>query len=306
MSRIIPEILKAEREKKGWSLDDLAKRSKIHRQSIHRIEMGRLKHNRETVIEKLARALGITEDTLTNAEIPKHAESAANYVDELFSSSQINLRVSNRARNALSLAANRYRVTHAQIVEIAPLLFCWAAEQSLKQRREGLAAINRANHELEQLGQPHLHAATFANQRSEGPLHAERQSIIENDLFGKLFDDEGYESHLPDDYDEAANNPFAVFLRGMTEELGDLATFTEWDPNSSPEYILCRSKAVEYVGGDNEAADEILDGSVPLHKLPKDLREKGKGEARAKWVRDEAVARREKLFGPINIDDLDV
>lgn len=227
-------------------------------------------------------------------------------IDELLSSSQLNLRVSDRTRNAHSLTAYRYGVTHAQIVEIAPLLFCWAAEQSLKRRRERLASIDKANDELARLQPSHLHAANFVNARSEGPLNAERQSVEKNDVFGKLIDGDGYESYLPDEYDEAEQNPFAVFLNGLTKELDDLATFANWDPDYSPEYTVCRAKAVEYVAGDNEAADEILGGNVPLHKLPKELREKGKGEARATWVRNEAAARQKKISERFSPTDLGV
>ena len=247
MRRINSEILRSAREEKNWSLEDLAKRSRINAQTIHRIEKGDQKHNRQNVIDALARALGIPEDQLTGLVATSPPEKESDEIDGLLSSSQVNLRVSNRARNALSLTASHYGVTHAQIVEIAPLLFCWAAEQSLRKRREHLAEVEAANQKLEQLCPPHLHAAAFANSISENPLYAERRSIKNNDLFGTSIDGDGYESYLPDDYAEATDNPFAVFLRGLTEELGNLATFSEWDPNHSVEYTVCRSKAVEYL-----------------------------------------------------------
>jgi transcriptional regulator with XRE-family HTH domain len=310
MTRIDPKVLRAERERKDWSLEDLARRSGVDAQSIHRIEKGGQRSNRRTVIENLTRALGVSEDFLTGAAAPSVPEKEMDEIDELSSSSQLNLRVSNRTRNALSLTANRYGVTHAQIVEIAPLLFCWAAEQSLRQRRDRIAEIEQKNHELAQLGPSHLHAAAFANQRSEGTLRAEAQSVENNDLFGKLIDGDGYESYLPDDYEEATKNPFTVFLCGLTGELGELATFVEWDPDSSPEYTVCRPTVVKYVAGDNEAADEILDGYLTFHKLlkqlPKELREEGKGAARAKWVRDEVAARRKEISQRLNLTGLGI
>lgn len=61
MSRINPEVLRSERDKKGWSLEKLERRSGIDRQSIHRIEKGGQQRNAHKVIEALARAFGITE-----------------------------------------------------------------------------------------------------------------------------------------------------------------------------------------------------------------------------------------------------
>lgn len=304
MARINPEIVRAEREKRGWSIDDVARKSGIDRQSIHRIEKGSKKRNRGDVIKALARAFGISEDLLTGTVAPTSPVKELDELDELFLESQLNLRVSNRARNALSLAASRYGVTYAQIIEIAPLLFCWAAENSLNRRRERLATIARNSVELQQIAVLHLHARAFNNYRAEETLEAERRSIEANDIFGRLIDGNQFDSYLPEDYSEAKDNPFATFLCDLVKGMGDLADFGEWDPNYSPEYTICRSKVVEYVAGDTEAADEILDGSVSLHKLPKELREKGKGEARAKWVRDEAAARQKKISERIKLSDL--
>lgn len=302
MPRINPNVLRQERERKQLSLDDLARRSGIDRQSIHRIEQGDKKRNRNDVVEKLARALGVSADALCNVKTLSMPEKGTEEIDELLSSSQLNLRISDRSRNALALVASRYKITLAEIVEISPLLFCWVAEESLKQRRERLVEIERKNNELWLLQPSHLHAAGFANQRSENLLQAERQSIEQNDIFGKSVDGDDYESFLPESYEEAIDNPFAVFLRNLTEKMESLATFEEWEPESSPKYLVCRSKVVEYVAGDEVAADEILDGSVLLHKLPKELREKGMGEARAKWVHDEAATRLKRLG--INPSDL--
>jgi transcriptional regulator with XRE-family HTH domain len=304
MSRINPEILRTERERKGWSLGDLARRSGIDAQSIHRIEKGGQKHNRKKVIADLARALGVYEDSLTVTASPPLPEEGVDESEELLSESQMNVRVSNRARNAFALVADRYGVSHAQIGEIAPLLFCWAAEQSLKGRRDRLAEIDKMNAELWQLKARHLHARAFDNYVAEATLEAERQSIAKNDVFGINISGDEFDSFLPENYSEATDNPFSDFLRGLTAELGDLATFAEWDPDDSPEYTVCGSRVVEYLAGDREAADEVLEGYVLLHKLPKELREEGKGEARAKWVRDDVASRRKKISARINLDDL--
>lgn len=302
MRRINPITLRVERTRKGLSLDKLADRSRIDKQTIYRIESGKLKRNGNTVIEKLSRALGVTEEELCSSHIATTSELGAEEVDQLLRSSQLNLRVSDRARNALSLTAARYKVSLSQIVEIAPLLFCWVAEKSLEQRQKVIDDIKQKNLDLASIEQSHLHPTGFMfHNRSETIFNAEQKSVSLNDIFGKLIDGDGYESYLPDDYDEAKNNPFAAYLQKLTENLKDATVlegceiFEEWDPDDSPNYSVCQSTALSYVANDNEAAECILEGSVPLHKIPKELKEKNKGEERAKWIREEAAARFPKI-----------
>jgi len=305
MSRINPEVLRDERARRGWSLERLASRSGINAQSIHRIEKGGKKNNRRDVITRLAEALGIPEDKLTGsgtASPPPAVTEETEEINELFLESQLNLRVSNRTRNAFPFIAHRYGVSHAQIVEIAPFLFCWAAEQSLRRRRERLAEFDRKYAELWEFKPHHLDARAFAL-RSD-VLNAEHESAEANDLFGQTL--QSQDDCLPKKYSEGTDNPFAVFLRELAGELGELATFAEWEPNSSPEYTLCRPTVIDYVAGDVEATDKILEGFVSLHRLPKELREEGKGEARAKWVRDEAAARQKKRSELLTLPDLGI
>lgn len=302
MRRINPITLRSAREKKGLSLDELSDRSSIDRQTISRTELGKIKNNRDNVVEKLSKALGISEDELCASSVSDTPEVKAEELDELLSSSQLNLRVSDRARNALSLSAARYKVSLSQIVEIAPLLFCWAAEKSLEQRQKVIDDIKQKNIDLEGVEQSHLHPTGFRfHNRSEAIFDAEQKSVNLNDIFGKLIDGDGYESYLPDDYDEAKNNPFAAYLRKLAENLKDATVlegceiFEEWDPDGSPNYNVCQSTALSYVANDKEAAKRILEGYVPLHKIPKELREKNKTEERAKWIREDASARSSKF-----------
>lgn len=322
MRKINSRVLQEVRETKGLSHATLADASRINVKTIKRIESGKFPRNRDNVIKSLARALGISESELTSpqyspskprklqqtnnsANADKSEMEPKNENDELndiFRQSQLNARVSDRARNALSLAAARYKVSLSQIVEIAPLLFCWAAEKSLEQRQQVIDNIKQKNDELASFQQSHLHPTGFMfHNRSEAIFDSEQKSINLNDIFGKLIDRDGYESYLPDDYDEAKNNPFSAYLRKLTESLKDATAlegceiFEEWDPDDSPNYSVCQSTALSYVANDNEAAECILEGSVPLHKIPKELKEKNKGEERAKWIREEAAARFPKI-----------
>jgi transcriptional regulator with XRE-family HTH domain len=282
MVQINGQLLRQKREAKNWSIDELARRSKIDRQTIHRIENGK-GGKRTKVIRSLADALKVEIDELTSVGV---VVDQTERLDELTSTSQLNLRVSDRSRNAILLAASQYGVSSAQIVEIAPYLFCWAAEQSLKRRREQVDSTEKAVAALEKCQPTHLHAAAFTNARSYEPLEEEKKSIEACDLFGKLV------TEVPEDYDEAAENPFAKFLGELiADNVQQHATFSGWHPDESPEFTVCKDRASVFLGGDELAIELVLDGSVPLHKLPKELREKSKAEERAKWVHQENDAR---------------
>ena len=54
------------------------------------------------------------------------------------------IRIATSPRNALTLVSRRYGIEPSQIVELAPFLFLWAAEASLRQRRERIAEVERA------------------------------------------------------------------------------------------------------------------------------------------------------------------
>lgn len=304
MSRINPEVLRSEREKKKWSIDDLAKRSRVDRQSIHRIENGSKQRNRNDVIEKLAKALGISAELLTGASAPTTSVENFEKADVLFERSQLNLRVSNQARNALFLASLKYRVTQSQIVEIAPLLFCWAAKQSLKRRADRLDAIKRNAEELWSLSASHLAGRVFDNWNAMGTIEAELNSIGDEDLFGTMISGDGLVSFLAEEYDEATENPFANFIEDLATEIGEDVSFNSWSPLRSPKYYVCKSLANRVAGGDEVATDEILEGGAPLHKIADkpDFFKLSK-EERAKLARDEASASREKYFTALGLGE---
>ncbi len=297
MSRINPEVLRSEREKKKWSIDDLAKWSRVDRQSIHRIENGSKQRNRNDVIEKLAKALGISAELLTGASASAPREESLDKIDLLLNRSQLNLRVSNQARNALFLASLKYHVSQSQIVEIAPLLFCWAAKQSLKRRSDRLVAIERNAAELSSLSASHLAGRVFNNWHADSSIEAERKSIEAEDLFATNISGDETETFLANDYDEATENPFADFIESLAIEIEEDTSFEGWSPHSSPEYSVCKSLASVIAGGDEKATDEILSGNAALYKDADEYEFlKLSKEERAKWLRDEGSASREKFL----------
>ena len=321
MRTINPRVLQEARETKGFSHATLADASKINAKTIKRIESGKFPHNRDNVIKNLARALGISESELITSQYSQskprklqQTNSSANAdksemepknekddLNDIFRQSQLNVRVSDRARNALSLTAARYNVSFSQVVEIAPLLFYWAAEQSLQQRRQNVEAVAQKTRDLYsfQEGQtPHL--GFLSSYRYEDLVSSEQNSIDKLDIFGTISNANIIKDDLSDDhpsFDIENNNPFASFLRKLTADLtnaempDNTETFENWSPDGSPNYNICQSEALGYLGGDAMAAEYVLDGYVPLHKIPNELREKNRGDERAKWICEEAAAR---------------
>jgi hypothetical protein len=176
-----------------------------------------------------------------------------------------------------------------QVVELAPFLFLWAAEQSLRRRRE---RINDLDHQLRQVAErgeqfPHLHPYISAPWQPAEIMAVERTSIAKRDLFGRAINDPEGEFLHPD-YSEEDQNPIATFLKDLAAQLEDAAGFEGWDPDSSPNYSICKEEALSLVDGDEEAASSIVSGVVPLHELPKELRAKDRAADRATWVRTRA------------------
>lgn len=58
------EFIALERSRRGWTLDDLAQRSKVHRSTIFKIEQGRVRFTRPDNIDGLADAFGLDRETL--------------------------------------------------------------------------------------------------------------------------------------------------------------------------------------------------------------------------------------------------
>jgi transcriptional regulator with XRE-family HTH domain len=274
MPKIVPFTLIRLRKAKRWSLEQLGGKARIDKQTIWRLENGEHTTVRETTVQKLARALGVEPAVLTGQTAVPETED-----DDVWPSdhTKLKFRISTSAYNAICLVAERYNVKQQGIVELAPFLFCWAAEASLRQRRGRLDQARRAcenalNVEREM---QHLRAHDFSF--SEEKFAAESKSIDSQDLFGTSLEEGGFG---PDN--TSTDNPFALFLSNLAEEIGGGATFDEYDFCSWPFYRVCEEEAAELAGHDAEVAEYILDGHVALHEMPKGIR--GVQEER-QWVR---------------------
>ncbi len=273
------------RRKKGWTQVELsdATKPKVDVSTISRIERGKPTRVRANTLRALAKALDVQPESLCPA-----AEAERDV---------IKLRIETAARNALTLVALRYRISRESIIEIAPLLFFIAAEQSLKERQGRIANVRASADALFDLyrGIPHLPPEWPVD---EGAVSSEEQSIKARDLFGKrvLDDAQQFMSELNDDFDEAEHNPFVTFLRDSLSKIDtstELAESVRWAPGLWPSYQICSEEVASIVGNDAKAAQSIVCGAAALHEMPK-----GPPEQRADWARAEF----DRKYG--DLDDL--
>lgn len=287
MAWVNPVVLKTLRRRKGWSQERLAEMAKVNKQTISRIERGEPENPRENTIKLLARALGAEPAQLTlEAITPESGQS-----EPVRRARPSGFGVSKNANNFLYLISERYFVRPWQVMELAPLLFCWAAEMSLRERRRRLIKLEEACQAARLLEKEMSHLPPPNFIYSEEKIAAESRSVDAHDIFGMCFGADDFSDgpfHSPGD-DES--NPFAVFLAKLAEQIGDVATFEGFSPIDYPCFEVCREEALGMVGGDETLADRILSGVVDLYEMPKDLQgSAGRTEDRAAWVQAQADA----------------
>jgi transcriptional regulator with XRE-family HTH domain len=276
---------------KGLSLAELAKRTRLNKQTIWRLTAGKVAKARDLTIENIAGALNVDPRVLSG-----EARAPDLSTDNEAAVSQLNVRVSTVARNGLKLVAERYDVAQSQIVELAPFLFCWAAETSLRQRRERVSEVDRARENAQNLEREIRHLPVPNFTYSEEKIEAEHESIDRRDLFGAWIYEKAHFLDPAFHHDFETENPFAMFLRNLVAEMGGVAKFKGWSGAESPDYRVCPEEAAELVDGDTDRADEILRGDVALNDMPKEIRSLEKAKERAEWVREKAAEYRNKLI----------
>lgn len=306
--QINPIVLHRRRREMALSLEDLESRSKISRTTIHRIERGKTARSNQHTVNKLAAALKLDPATLTASpsEADKEAEDLL-----LYSRSQLNVRISHEARNALNLVGIRYSIKPTDVLEFAPLLFYIVAEESLRERSELLSSLAAARASMEALTKPfsHLSERLAYDPHAEEIEGAEAKSIRGKDIRGRnLDDDDPLGDNRPHEYEDGEENPFVVHLR---KRLQRLRTDTEtpgeveaWHDGWAPRYQICHRDALNYLAGDSGVADAIINGVVGLHEIPKELRPLDQAEARVAFIKEriaETAARQVALLEELDL-----
>ena len=104
---------------------------------------------------------------------------------------------------------------------------------------------------------------------------------------------------VKNNYFDGMDGPFVTFLKKLAESTDGAASFEDW--LESPSFKVCADRALQLVGGEEELAEGILDGDIPLHEIPKEL--KANTPERTEWFRgklQEARDRRTALYGDLS------
>ncbi len=268
------KALREAREGKGWTLSKLRDETngQVSVSTIVRIESGKIRGAREHTLMLLAAALQVKLEEL--------CEVATSEPD------LIKVPMGVGARNALRLVERRYRVRRRTITELAPLLFYIAAEQSLSARRKRLEEIREASHSLDDLRSRVRHLPYNLAAYGDKALDVEAASIERRDLFGREIAKEVDEflGSRDEYYNHDEENPFAAFLTDALEktrgpnDADEPVRCPSW--SGEPSYYICQDEAAEIVGGDQTAADVIVEGRADLHDKPK-----GTPAEIAEWAR---------------------
>jgi len=227
---------------------------------------------REQTLTKICSVLRVTEREISD-EGPVVKREIAQQEEEKH---QMNLSVAEACRNALHLVALRYKVTRRQIVELAPLLFFIAAEQSFQTRQKRLDAARDAASAMLNAAPPHLplYCCAIDDKRA---LEIEERSIKERDLFGTMVFEK---VEKPDDPNWEEGDPFESFLSDALRSVCEPAkSVRAWGQVS---YEICEDQAALLVGDNADAVRAILQGKAALQNMP----EIGKSSTaeRAKWA----------------------
>lgn len=289
MPRINPLRLRHYRTKQNLSQDDLSRQSGVDKGTIFRIEAGKTKRNGVRVIEALAKPLKIEPVQLTAAD----AEGMEPAADELFPKTQLNMRVTPEVRNALALVSLRYGVKPTEVIEFAPLLFHLAACESLKDRTQRLEQLQSARAGVEAFSGrfKHITERLLSDWDAENLEMMEARSIAARDLRGDRLDDgDSVTDSRPLGYDDGEANPFVVHLRERLEavQVGESDKLEGWFSYAGVRYEICREQALEWFGGDEDAADDFVGGRFSISDMPRDLRAAEPAE-RVAWVAEKRV-----------------
>jgi hypothetical protein len=197
--------------------------------------------------------------------------------------------ITQAARNAAILAARRYRVPEALIVELAPLLFVLAAEESLGRRRALLADLETALAKAAEAGEdmPHLAGIGETTEPVRAAVAAEERSVSSRDIFAQDVDADALAALGDGGGDAGEDNPLAVFLaeRARRASIGapNLVTVARVTP-SGMTATLCGVEALEAAGGSTALAEAILEGRIPLADMPRALWQDS--AARLDWLQE--------------------
>lgn len=288
--QINAQKLIALRKSANLTADALAEAAGIGRATITRIENGHTSSSSSNTVKKLADVLRCRPDDL--AKPPEADDSGV-----LRRRQATNVDMSVESQNALWLVARRYGESAETILELAPLLFDIVARESLIERRRSVAELSSHRIIMEAMANrfPHMGGRFTYDCEVDGYISREETSIRRDDLRGDFVHIHGtlIDSFYPDDFDEECDNPFVVHIRERCQRVANegyedanLEAISRW---GGPVYELGRNEAKALAGEDEDLANALIQGHVPLAKMPKELLKADRVSDRQEWIRQRAA-----------------
>ena len=290
--KIDPDRLRSLRKEQKLSLVKLAEKTKrvnppgITEKTIQRLEAPSQQNTavREHTVESLTKALNVDVGVLTGElPLPESDKVPADNPDRV----QIGAQVAPKTRLAYDLIKSRYGVSATEIINMAPLFFALLAEGSLAWRREKLKDMKKVISRFEKT-ESELGYEILGDLIWEDYVEPEEGSIDNDkgDLFGKdLYHLSG---NMP--FDPSINNPFANYLRKLSDGLAipevvdvERDGLSFGSPLKFPGYDVCRK---ERDRRDKIAKMCLKAGYARLSDIPDELMAEDAREERAKWIED--------------------
>ncbi len=268
---INPATVKSLRERKGWTQEQLVRRlgNRLTKRHLQRIESqaGKLTEvavNANT-LEELAHAFRVKSGVLRT---PLDQERPR--IDDKRVQKPIDLPVS--AWVKLELVQAAYALDVETIIELAPLMFVFHAESSLRERRERLAERRRFL-ALFDLAAKHDDALPDSFERLMGRyLDEEEASIRRRDVVGRFLDPDGVSDGLPE------MDPFTEYWQRLSKGFSDPDNLevdpsppslgsdaTRWKP---PGFSVCTDWLRELTGADPQLVEAIHSRRIVIDEIP--------------------------------------
>jgi hypothetical protein len=262
---------------------------------------------RENTLKSLSRALEVPPEVLSG-EIPLPAKRSPG--------DTISVQLDARTSLNYELIARRYGVSQEEIINIAPLLFLKAAEESLTRQKRVLEdevmklvksyCVDAGSTPPQSLDMVPVGLLDFLDS-SWDSLYAHRLNAIKtNDLF---------ELTVPYDFggmDEEAN-PFGDYLQEICDSglgsqkagvLRDYMGFYSCFPDSSiPISIVCNDDIERITLGSENARSALMTGAASIKDIPEEYWEPRRAGDRVAWLEDKYEMVQQQLEQGDDIED---
>ncbi len=282
-SKISPAAVKFYREKRRLSQEALVRlvrtrgRGKLEKRQLQRIESNAsvpdLMNVREATLHSLARALDLPSKLLQSA--PEDSPEVRSEGSERV---QLNARVRASTLTKLDLIRSAYSVELEEIIDLAPLMFAYHAESSLRERRQRLEDDLQLRERFLRAIPEMQHLAGEGELVTPPKLTSESDSIRYGDIFGMWLDLETYDGL------ELGENPFTEYLQRLSAGFAapsKLEVSDEFPALLVPEaetriadYTVCTEHLDWLTRGDPELKMAILSRELLIDDIPAKLRVK--------------------------------